>query len=160
VNKRDVHIGRFKYAFPRSESISQLHLNSKQKMKESQLEIQIHRVTPSSNKDMSVLANAAHVNKQVIYAYGEDGTVIGRQLIAINSDFQLVGFHNYVNCDGVIKADYEEIVTHFARFARRIARESNIQLPTDDPAPTVENLGGHFWYDDGIHPWHAAIREA
>ena len=61
---------------------------------------------------------------------------------------------------GVIKADYEEIVTHFAGFARRIARESNIQLPTDDPSPTVENLGGHFWYDDGIHPWHDAIHEA
>lgn len=110
--------------------------------------------------EMSVLANAAHVNKQVIYAYGEDGTVIGRQLIAMNSEFQLVGFHNYVNCDGVVKTDSEEIIKHFARFARRIAHQANISIPSQDPSPSVDNPGGHFWYDDGVHPWHAAIHEA
>jgi hypothetical protein len=114
--------------------------------------------------EMSVLANAAHVNKQVIYAYGEDETVIGRQLIAMDSDFQLIGFHNYVNCDGVVKVDSEEVIMHFARFARRIAQQANISIPSsdsaNDPSPIVENPGGHFWYDDGIHPWHAAIHDA
>ena len=116
-------------------------------------------LSPGGCNEMSVLANAAHANKQVVYAYAKDETVIGRQLIAINKDFQLVGYHNYVNCDGVLKADYEEIVRHFARFAGRIAIAANIQLPTDDQVATVENLGGHFWYDDGIHPWHNAITE-
>ncbi len=86
-------------------------------------------LSPGGCNEMSVLANAAHANKQVVYAYAEDETVIGRQLIAINKEFKLVGYHNYVNCDGVLKADYEEIVRHFARFAGRIAIAANIQAP-------------------------------
>ena len=109
--------------------------------------------------EMSVLANAAQMNKQVVYAIAEDETVIGRQLVAINSDFQLIGFHNYVNCDGVFEARREEIIKHFAKFARRIAVEANIAIAGEKSMSNVDNLGGHFWYDDGVHPWHDVIHE-
>ena len=109
---------------------------------------------------MSVLANAAHVNKQVVYAFAEDETVIGRQLVAINSDFQLVGFHNYVNFDGVFEAKREEIIKQFAKFALRIAVAVNVPIAGEESNSNVDNLGGHFWYDDGVHPWHSVVHES
>ena len=87
-------------------------------------------------------------------------TVIGRQLIAMNSEFELVGFHYYVNCNGAVKTDADELIIDFAKFARRIVQQANFSIPSHDPSPIVENPWGHFGYEVGIHPLHAAIHEA
>ena len=109
--------------------------------------------------EMSVLSNAAHANKQVIYAYGPDETLIGRQIIAINKDFKLIGYHNYVNCKGVLEATNDQIISQFARYAGEIARNANIVITFRDDPEDPANLGNHFWYDDSIHAWHGAARE-
>ena len=115
---------------------------------------------------MSVLANAAHANKQVVYAYTGNGTVIGRQLIAINTDMKLVGYHCYANCDGAwdnSKSEapkYEQMIAEFARYAAQVACSANVEIALEETPNDPDMIGGHFWYDDGIHDWDDAVKES
>ena len=115
--------------------------------------------------ETSVLANAAQANLQVIYARTEDGSPVGRQLIAINQQMKLVGYNCYVNTDQLWKnaklaePKFEQIVSEFARFAARIAGAANVEVCFDDNPTAPESIGNLFWYDDGVHQWDQAMAE-
>ncbi len=102
--------------------------------------------------EMSVLSNAAHANKQVVFVYDKNDKPVARQLIAINGQFELIGFHCYIAFDGKEKATRQMVLKAIAAYCGRLARAAGIRLGSDGE-PT--GLGNHFWYDDGSHPWDA-----
>ena len=107
--------------------------------------------------EMSVLANAHDANKQVIFIYDESGNVLSRQLVAISSDFKLIGYHCYTGIDHRQIERRDKYIAAMAEFCGQWAQHCNLSL-ADEGEP--DSLGDHFWYDDGSHAWHEAAKEA
>lgn len=94
----------------------------------------------------SAIINALDANKWVVYLRDPRGRILARQLIAVSSDWRLVGYRVYTSigtADGLIDAFHE--------YARALGAQCGIEL-ADSGAP--ETLNGREWYDDGSHPWH------
>lgn len=107
--------------------------------------------------EMSVLANAHDANKQVLYMIDSLGKIRARQLVAVSSDFKLVGFRCYMAIDHSDEMIVDETLAAMARYCGRWARHSNLKLAdTGEP----EEIADHFWYDDGTWEWHRAARLA
>ena len=106
---------------------------------------------------MSVIANAHDANKQVIFVYNAAGNVIARQLVAISKDLGLLGFHCYLVSAAQDEAYRDACLAEVAAFCGRLARQMGAEL-ADEGSP--EEIGTHFWYDDGTYPWHPAARRA
>lgn len=110
---------------------------------------------------LSVLTNAHDANKQTLFMVAQGAgvkrQVVARQLVAVSSDFRLVGYHCYVGYENQRKADREEALLAMAGFCGRLARRCGLPL-SNEGAP--ENLGQQFWHDDGVWKWHAAAHEA
>ncbi|MEX0711799.1 MAG: hypothetical protein WD278_05585 [Pirellulales bacterium] len=107
--------------------------------------------------EMSVLANAHDANKQVVFLYGADGKVWGRQLVAISTGFQLLGYHCYTSVDHRNAGSRDMYIAAMAGYCGRWARRCGIALGTQGEP---EEIGEHFWYDDGVWEWHQAARDA
>ena len=111
--------------------------------------------------EMSVLANAYDANKQVVFMFTEDGAgrrqVVARQLIAVSSDYKLVGYCCYLNSRGVGALNRQEVETAMAAYCGGLAAQCRLEL-ADEGAPQA--IGDHFWYDDGAREWPAAARLA
>lgn len=93
----------------------------------------------------SAIINALDANKWVIYLRDSRGRILARQLIAVSSDWRLVGYRVYTSigtADGLIDA--------FNEYARALAAQCGIEL-ADSGVP--ETLNGREWYDDGTHAW-------
>lgn len=52
-------------------------------------------LTPGKSHDYAVVANAAEVNKRVLYVRDRDGSVVGRKLVLMAPDGRLWGFRSY-----------------------------------------------------------------
>jgi hypothetical protein len=110
---------------------------------------------------MSVLANACDANKQVVFMFADDDAgrrrVAARQLIAISSEFKLVGYCCYVNPQFARTHYHQNVVDAVASYCGRLAARCGLEL-ADQGSP--ETIGDHFWYDDGEGKWPAAARTA
>jgi hypothetical protein len=95
-------------------------------------------LAPRGGNFFSVLANAADVNKRVLYAR-RDGRVIGRCLLALTDALALLVFQPYCH----VAIDFDAIVRDFAL---DLATRMGTELVPRGP---VAVLVAHDWYDDG-----------
>jgi hypothetical protein len=106
---------------------------------------------------MSVLANAYHANKAVLLLKDDRGRVLGRKLVAVSRNLQLLGYHTYLDLAGWDGASWERAANLFSVYCASWARRCGLAL-ADRGEPEV--FAGHFWYDDEPEPWPAAARTA
>lgn len=99
-------------------------------------------LSPGSMNFYSVFANAADINKRVLYARDDSGKVVGRCLLALTVTGGLVRFDAYCH-DGSL--DFDRICTDFAA---DLARRMGTGLVSSGRVPT---LVASDWYDDGVH---------
>ncbi len=94
----------------------------------------------------SVIANASHANKAVVYARDPSGRSLGRKLVALTSDFKLIGFGIY-SVDG---PDRKELTQAIEEFCGAWAAGAGLTLANKG---SPEDLGGRGWYNDGAVDW-------
>ncbi|HEX5716956.1 MAG TPA: hypothetical protein VF179_12405, partial [Thermoanaerobaculia bacterium] len=97
-------------------------------------------LSPGSANFYSVFANAADINKRVLYARDGVGKVVGRCLLALTATGGLLCFDAYCH-DGNL--DFDKICTEFAA---DLARRMGTELVSSGRVPTLVASG---WYDDG-----------
>lgn len=96
-------------------------------------------LSPGASNFFSVVANAADVNKRVIYAK-RDGRVIGRCLIALTETFSILAFHVYAH-------EHISTLEHVVRdFILDLAARMGTTVV---PHGSVRLLLARDWYDDG-----------
>ena len=98
----------------------------------------------------SVVANAVELNKRVIYARDATGRVVGRKLIGLNEDGELLGYCNYAATSD--DAGHATLQALLNRFARELASACGLTLTQTGTVPT---LFCESWYDDGAVEWGA-----
>lgn len=109
-------------------------------------------LSPGGINFFSVVANAADVNKRVLYAR-RAGRVVGRCLLALTDDARLLVFHPY--CHEAI--DFAEVVH---TFTRALAERMGTAVAASG---SVRRLLSNDWYDDGAHDLvgrFSALRDA
>jgi hypothetical protein len=96
-------------------------------------------LSPGGGNFFSVLANAADLNKRVLYARRGD-RVVGRCLLAVTDSFAILTFNPYCH----------ERAVDFAAIARTFALELAARMRTRvAPYGAVRLLVARDWYDDG-----------
>lgn len=98
--------------------------------------------------NLAVLTNAAHANKQVVYAYDEHGRPTARKLLAISKQGTLLGYECFVL--GVGESQRDEVMAAVEDYCIQLAHAANV-TPADRGEPA--SLSGCFWYDDLPVPW-------
>ena len=88
----------------------------------------------------SVFANAADINKRVLYARDKRGVVVGRRLFCISDAGALVAFRAYAHDHN---SGFEEASTAFAGDLA-----TAMGIPTA-PRGNISTLVANDWYDDG-----------
>ncbi len=97
-------------------------------------------LSPGAMNYFSVFANAADINKRVLYARDGAGKVVGRCLLALTAKGEMLVFEAYCH-DGDL--GFEKICAGFAdQLARRMG---TVRVPRG----TVPALVASRWYDDG-----------
>jgi hypothetical protein len=96
-------------------------------------------LSPDGGNFFSVVANAADVNKRVIYAK-RDGRVIGRCLLALTEGFAILSFHVYAH------EQVSKLEQHIRDFVLELANRMHTSVA---PRGTVRLLLANDWYDDG-----------
>jgi hypothetical protein len=93
----------------------------------------------------SAAAIVLDLNKHVVYARNAAGTVVGRQLIGVSKEQELVVFEVY---PAGASADLKRLFRDFdVEFARRLGLD--IHKPSSDALGYVEPLLSRDWWDDG-----------
>jgi hypothetical protein len=92
----------------------------------------------------STVANAVDSNKQVLYAE-MNGEIVGRKLIALNDDGEIVQFRIYNN-----RLDLN-IDSMFRQYLTDLSTETNAKLGNGG---NVSNIVAQRWYNDGIVPFN------
>lgn len=101
----------------------------------------------------SAAAVLLDVNKQVLYARDQHGTVIARQLVAISDNDQLVPFSVYP------QSAPSWLQLAFDQYDTKLAAVLGISRIDPTQAYDVENVLSHEWWDDGA--WDpGALRDA
>ena len=96
----------------------------------------------------STVANACELNKRVIYARDHAGNVIGRKLIGINENGELIGFHTY---GSLLDDESNSALRHiFQIYATAFAQRCSLPIASTGTIPT---LFAENWYDDGTVEW-------
>ena len=96
----------------------------------------------------SALTNVVDANKHVVYGLDTDGNIVARKLIAVSTDWKLLGYETFV---------FEDRWAHegaIDQACREFARSCGLEL-TDDGEPAT--LAGSFWYDDGAERWRSDV---
>ena len=96
----------------------------------------------------STVANAVDLNKRVVYAKSSTGKIIGRKLIALNDQCEMVGFYTYTSLEN--KTANRELRVLFAGFLRAFAKRCDLKLAEQGEVP---KLASQDWYNDGICSW-------
>ncbi|HSH01652.1 MAG TPA: hypothetical protein VLL52_03975 [Anaerolineae bacterium] len=97
-------------------------------------------LSPGNANFFSVFANAADINKQVLFLRDQQGQIVGRCLLALNDDGHLLTFNPYCH-DSEFK--FDQTVGQFAR-------DLVLQLGTAAiPDGHISPLIAPDWYDDG-----------
>lgn len=97
-------------------------------------------LSPGASNYFSVFANAADINKQVMFARNEVGQVFGRMLMALTDEGGLLTFHPYARSRS---AGFEKIARDFAH---RLAEDMGAMVVSSGE---VSRLVARDWYDDG-----------
>ncbi|MEM7157986.1 MAG: hypothetical protein AAF799_34410 [Myxococcota bacterium] len=97
-------------------------------------------LSPGECNFFSVFANAADINKRVIYARDERGRVQGRRLVCLTQQGALLPFYPYAHD---ADSDFDE---HSDAFVRRLAEAMGAPLVSHGSIP---KLVAEDWYDDG-----------
>jgi hypothetical protein len=97
----------------------------------------------------STVANAVALNKRVLYARDRQGRVVGRKLIAISSEGNLLGFRTYASLAGEAHNALCNVIDgHIRAFAQHCG------LTLADSGE-VASLLEERWYDDGEIAWES-----
>ena len=111
--------------------------------------------------EMSVLANAYDANKHVVFMFAAEDAgrshPIARQLIAVSSDFELLGYRCYVDSRWGDVELRQQVIAAMAAYCGRLAAQCGLVLADQGSPQEIED---HFWYDDGECEWPAAARKA
>lgn len=102
---------------------------------------------PDGFNKLSVLLNAIDLNKKLLVIKNHKGKVVGRKLIALNSELQLIGYHDYSGIAGAAN----EVNMVFTSFCKQIAKRSHTALANTGRPPKLHR---GFWYNDGISIFH------
>lgn len=97
-------------------------------------------LSPGQCNFFSVFANASDINKRVLYARNAKGRVLGRRLICVTREGNLLAFHAYVHDD---TTGFEK---HSSAFVLRLAEAMGTSVVGRG---TVLTLVASDWYDDG-----------
>jgi hypothetical protein len=98
----------------------------------------------------SAVTNACEQNKRVLWVADANGKIIARKLIAINNQWEIVGFHFYYHGDTTTQTLLSQVVdTYVQTFAERC----RLNLGTQGEVP---RLFATDWYNDGITQWSTA----
>lgn len=95
----------------------------------------------------AAVLNALDVNKRVLYLRSSTRAVVGRQLLAISTDFRLLGYRVYSALPEHLR---DQVTEAFRAFTDGLQRELGIPLG-DTGRP--ETIHGGDWYDDRPVPW-------
>lgn len=105
---------------------------------------------------MSALTNAYDANKQVLYIYKEDGSLLGRQLVTISAKGTMLGYHCYLKVSSSDEKQRELLTTLVRDHCGRWAKRCGVGLGEEGEPETI---AGHFWYDDGEIDWPDSAKE-
>jgi hypothetical protein len=97
-------------------------------------------LSPGDFNFFSVFANAADINKRVLYARDTKGKVVGRCLLALTDEGGIVTFYPYTHDE---KLKFAEMVRDFVNDLA--AKMNTIVVPEGH----VQKLVADKWYDDG-----------
>ncbi len=97
-------------------------------------------LAPGSFNFFSAVANAADVNKRVLYARDAGGTVRGRCLLALTNDGHILVFNVYAH------THKDAVENAVATFVQDLAQAMGTAVT---PRGQVKNLVADDWYDDG-----------
>lgn len=97
----------------------------------------------------ATVANACEFNKRVIYASDDNGRVIGRKLIAINTNWELIAFYTYTSLS-TAEAN-QELRRIFNGYCVDFAERCGLKLGYEES--NVETLIAQKWYCDGTVEW-------
>ena len=97
-------------------------------------------LAPGAFNFFAVFANAADINKQLIYGRNEKGQIVGRCLLALTDEGGMVTFEPYTHDP---KLEFREMVKIWVT---DLAREMNTHVLPDG---RVSKLVATDWYDDG-----------
>lgn len=95
----------------------------------------------------STVANACELNKRVIYACDSAGRVVGRKLIGLNAEGEMIGFHTYCSLS---EETGQALRAVFRQYAARFADRCGLHLADQG---TVPLLFAEAWYDDEAAAW-------
>lgn len=101
-------------------------------------------LTDGFNAESTVL-NAVDPNKRVLYVRDARGAVVARKLLAVSSEFHLLGYRLYM-----VRGDLPGLGDAVRAFCRELAADCALEL-ADAGAPATIHPG--FWYDDGTAAW-------
>ncbi len=101
------------------------------------------------NADSTVI-NAVDINKRVLYLRDARGSVVARKLIAISSDFTLIGYYLY-SARG--HEDRPVVVAAVLALCQALADDCGLTLAARGVPETIHP---GFWYDDGTEAWDSA----
>lgn len=97
----------------------------------------------------ATVIDALDVNKQVVYLRAEDGAIVGRQLIAVSSEYELLGYHVYCSLDG---DEQRAAIDAFRDMFVSIADATGL---TASHHGRPRQLHAGFWYCDPPEPFAA-----
>src|SRR5207248_3471365 len=92
-------------------------------------------------------------NKRVIYARDGAGQVVGRKLVGISKDGDLVGFRTYSTLPGDTAGPLWAI---FNSYASDFAARCGLRLADEGEVPPLFAT----WYDDGAVPWKGEAEDS
>ncbi len=92
----------------------------------------------------SAVANAVDINKKIIWIKDKKGEILGRVLMGINEDGELVGFRLYNNDPRL------DLVPDIKNFVSLFAEKLKTKISSKGK---IEQLVAKEWYNDGIREW-------
>ena len=96
----------------------------------------------------STVLNAVDPNKRVLYVRDARGAIVARKLLAVSSEFTLLGYRLYQ-----VRGDLTGLPGAVHEFCGELAADCGLTL-ADAGAPAEIHPG--FWYDDGAVAWTGA----
>lgn len=103
-------------------------------------------LTTGSNAAAAV-CNALDANKRVLYLRDRHGTIVGRKLLAISTEWGLLGYELYLALEPRLRP---QVAAAALALCEELARAAGIALvKSGEP----ERLHDGFWYDDGPQPF-------
>lgn len=103
-------------------------------------------LTTGSNAAAAV-CNALDANKRVLYLRDRHGTIVGRKLLAISTQWGLVGYELYLALEPRLRP---QVAAAVLALCEELAGAAGIALVSSGEP---ERLHDGFWYDDGPQPF-------